>query len=158
MDQIRTPAPAAGERDRLAAELRNWAEGTYRAKAAVALLLNAVRGRLAYRGAPWIEQLGTDQAGKSHARIDPAKLVSGTLPLSSGERLVAKVVANLLDSETLVPLADLSRLDTGEARIVLGALAQAAGFRPAAPKPRPAPAPTPAPPFARPTRPPTLSM
>jgi hypothetical protein len=99
------------------------------------LALSGARGRLAYPGAPWIERLGTDQAGKPYARINPAKLTSEAGPLSSGERLVAKVVANLLDDETLVPLADLSRLDPGQARLVLGALRTAAGLEPATPGP-----------------------
>jgi hypothetical protein len=113
------------------------------------LALSGARGRLVYPGAPWIERLGTDQAEKSYARIDPAKLMSEAGPLSSGERLVAKVVANLLDDETLVPLADLSRLDPGQARLVLGALRTAAGLEPAGPAPRagmtPAPPGRPAP-------------
>ncbi|MDR1186263.1 MAG: hypothetical protein LBK95_02205 [Bifidobacteriaceae bacterium] len=119
----------------LAGELRNWAKGTRWAGAAVELALAGARGRLVYPGAPWIERLGTYPVGRAHARIDPAKLMAESGPLSSGERLIAKVVANLLDDETLVPLADLSRLDPGQARLVLGALRRAAGLGPAGAKP-----------------------
>ncbi|MDR0591940.1 MAG: hypothetical protein LBG60_01510 [Bifidobacteriaceae bacterium] len=138
-------ARRAGHGAGLASELRNWAEGTARARAAVELLLAGVGGRLAYRGAPWVERLGVGADGRAYARIDPAKLAAGSGPLSSGERLVAKVVANLLDDQTFVPLADLSRLDFGQARLVLGALRTAAGLpapataRPAAALPPPAP-------------------
>ncbi|MDR1188177.1 MAG: hypothetical protein LBK95_12105 [Bifidobacteriaceae bacterium] len=130
MDGTRRARPAATAEGGLASELRNWARGALWAQAAVALLVNGVRGRLAYREAPWIEQLGTGADGKPYARIDPGKLTGQAGPLSSGERLVAKVVANLIDDETMVPLADLARLDPREARIVLGALRQAAGLRP----------------------------
>jgi hypothetical protein len=152
MGQIRRTSPAPQAGNSLAGELRNWAKGTYRAEAATELLLAGMRGRLAYRGAPWIEPLGTDQAGKTYARVNPAKLVEQSGPLSSGERFVAKVVANLLDDETLVPLADLARLDTSEARIVLGALRHAAGLKPPA-----APAPVLGPTSAA-RRPPALSL
>ncbi|MDR0591896.1 MAG: hypothetical protein LBG60_01290 [Bifidobacteriaceae bacterium] len=67
----------------LAGELRNWAKGTRWAGAAVELLLAGVRGRLAYRGAPWIEQLGADRAGRSYARINPEKLIEHAGPLSA---------------------------------------------------------------------------
>jgi hypothetical protein len=132
MDRSRRTRPATSTEGGLASELRNWARGAPWAQAAVELLVKGVRGRLVYRGAPWIQQLGTGADGRLYARIDPEKLIGQAGPLSSGERLVAKVVANLLDDETLVPLGDLGRLDPGEARIVLGALRQAAGLRPAA--------------------------
>ncbi|MDR1441197.1 MAG: hypothetical protein LBJ02_02205 [Bifidobacteriaceae bacterium] len=132
MDRNRLTNAARQTGNSLAGEVRNWAKGTYRAEAAVELLLTGMRGRLAYRGAPWIEPLGTDQAGKAYARVNPAELVEQSGPLSSGERFVAKVVANLLDNQTLVPLADIARLDTSEARIVLGALRHAAGLKPPA--------------------------
>jgi hypothetical protein len=112
----------------LAARLRNWARGADRARAAVELLVSGVSGRLAYEGAPWITELGTDAAGRGYASIDPARLVGESGPLSSGERFTARVVANLLDDETPVALGDIARLDFTEARIVLGALRQAAGL------------------------------
>ncbi|MDR1635586.1 MAG: hypothetical protein LBS27_11870 [Bifidobacteriaceae bacterium] len=114
----------------LQTRLRNWARGTHRAKAAVELLVSGMRGRLAYEGAPWITELGTDGVRRGYASIDPERLVRESGPLSSGERFTASVVANLLDDETPVALADIARLDFAEARIVLGALRQAAGLPP----------------------------
>ncbi|MDR2381822.1 MAG: hypothetical protein LBE08_11760 [Bifidobacteriaceae bacterium] len=136
-----SPTPAAPRADKetrgdVHAELRNWAAGTLWARAAVELLINGVRGRLAYEGAPWVKRLGADASGKQHAEIDPAALVRESGALSSGERLVAKVVANLLDDQTLVPLGDLARLDGREAGIVLGALRLAAGLPSPAPSRR----------------------
>ncbi|MDR1189966.1 MAG: hypothetical protein LBK95_21350 [Bifidobacteriaceae bacterium] len=124
---------AAKQPGGVAAELRNWAEGTLWAKAAVELLVNGAQGKLAYAGAPWIERLGAGADGRAYARIDPAKLASGCGGMSSGERFVAKVAANLVDDRTLVPLADIARLDPEQARLVLGALRAAAGLQPARP-------------------------
>jgi hypothetical protein len=132
-----TQAPGGG----IAAELRNWAAGTLWARAAVELLVGGARGKLAYQGAPWIERLGTAQDGKPYARIDPGKLAGGLGGMSSGERFVAKVVANLVDDQTPVPLADIARLDPDQAALVLGALRTAAGLKPAASRPRLAMAP-----------------
>jgi hypothetical protein len=151
MSATATPGGAGGGGVR--ARLRNWAEGTLWARAAVELLISGARGRLAHAGAPWIKELGADAAGRRLARIDPDALIRESGPLSSGERFVAKVVANLLDDQTLAPLADIARLDPREARIVLGALRLAAGLLPPAPAPQgglaPAP-PTPTPTRARP--------
>jgi hypothetical protein len=138
----------SGADGELVAALRNWAAGTYRARAAVELLVTGLGGRLAYEGAPWVRRLGADGAGKEYAEIDPERLVGESGPLSSAERLVAKVVANLVDGETLVPLGDLARLDERDAGIVLGALRVAAGLP--APKPPPRPRLAPAAPPARP--------
>jgi hypothetical protein len=102
----------------IALELRNWGAGTLWARAAVELLVTSVRGKLAYPGAPWIERLGTGEDGKSYAQINPEKLVGGLDGMSSGERFVAKVVANLIDDETTVPLADIARLDPHQAGLV----------------------------------------
>ncbi|MDR1188854.1 MAG: hypothetical protein LBK95_15645 [Bifidobacteriaceae bacterium] len=132
----------------IAAELRNWAAGTPWARAAVELLVNGADGRLAYRGAPWIERLGTGQDGKPYARIDAAKLAAGLGGMSSGERVVGRVVANLIDDETPVALADIARLDPRQAGLVLGALRTAAGLGPAA-RPRPGPAMAPVSAFGR---------
>jgi hypothetical protein len=134
--------------DGITAGLRNWAAGTLWARAAVELLVNGAHGKLAYRGAPWIERLGTGADGKPYARIDPAKLAGGLGGMSSGERLVGRVVANLIDDETPVALADIARLDPGQAGLVLGALKMAAGLGPAA-RPRPDPAPPPVSAFGR---------
>jgi hypothetical protein len=135
------------------AELRNWAAGTPWARAAVELLVTGACGKLACTGAPWIERLGTGADGKPCARIDPAKLAGGLGGMSSGERFVARVVANLVDDETPVALADIGRLDPRQAGLVLGALRTAAGVEPAAP-PRPVRALAPVSAFGRsPTRP-----
>jgi hypothetical protein len=112
----------------LAGALRNWAEGTLWARAAVELLTAGVGGRLCYAGAPWVKELGAGADGRDYARIDPEALVRCSGPLSSGERLIAKLVANLVDDQTLAPLADLARLDDREAKIALGALRLAAGL------------------------------
>jgi hypothetical protein len=120
----------------LAGALRNWAEGTLWARAAVELLTAGVGGRLCYAGAPWVKELGAGADGRDYAQIDPEALVRCSGPLSSGERLIAKLVANLVDDQTLVPLADLARLDDREANIALGALRLAAGLPPPAPAPR----------------------
>jgi hypothetical protein len=119
--------------------LRNWAGRTPHARAAVELLIAGVGGRLAYKGAPWVEELGRDEAGRGYAEIDPAALVRESGPLSSGERFIAKVVANLLDDSTPVALADISRLDTSQARLALGALRVAAGLPPTKTSPPTAP-------------------
>ncbi|MDR2348716.1 MAG: hypothetical protein LBD90_08945 [Bifidobacteriaceae bacterium] len=132
-----THTPGGG----IAAELRNWAAGTLWARAAVELLATGARGKLAYLGAPWIERLGTGPDGKPYAQINPEKLAGGLGGMSSGERFVAKVVANLVDGETPVALADIARLDPDQAGLVLGALRLAAGLKPAAGRPGPAMAP-----------------
>ncbi|MDR1186557.1 MAG: hypothetical protein LBK95_03740 [Bifidobacteriaceae bacterium] len=119
----------------IAVELRNWAAGTPWARAAVELLVNGANGKLAHRGAPWIEHLGTGPDGRPYARIDPQKLAAGLGGMSSGERFVGRVVANLIDDQTPVALADIARLDPRQARLVLGALRTAVGLGRAAPVP-----------------------
>ncbi|MDR1186119.1 MAG: hypothetical protein LBK95_01475 [Bifidobacteriaceae bacterium] len=131
MSGTRTPEGAG-----VAAELRNWAAGTGWARAAVEMLVNCAHGKLAHRGAPWIERLGTGQDGKPYAQINPQKLAAGLGGMSAGERFIGRVVANLIDDETPVALADIARLDPGQAGLVLGALRTAAGLGAAAP-PRP---------------------
>ncbi|MDR1117833.1 MAG: hypothetical protein LBL01_00855 [Bifidobacteriaceae bacterium] len=141
----------AGTRTReggAAAGRRNGAAGTWWARAAVELLIGGARGRLAYQGAPWIEWLGAGADGRPYARIDPEKLAGNLGGMSSGERVIAKVVANLIDDQTPVALADIARLDADQAALVLGALRIAAGLQPAASS-RPGPAMAPVSAFGR---------
>ncbi|OYO00739.1 hypothetical protein CGZ95_08945 [Enemella evansiae] len=101
--------------------LRAWATGLRPAESAVELVVTALGGRLA--DGPWVR---TDSG---RVWFDPDVAVADAGALSGGERRVLAVAASLVSDAHPVDLGDaITGLDPDAARLVLAALAHAAGL------------------------------
>ncbi|TWP33539.1 hypothetical protein [Leekyejoonella antrihumi] len=102
--------------------LRAWASGILPTEAGVELLISAVDGRLLH--GPWI-RIATDDT----CTCFDATLADAAGELSGGERRILRIAASLADPTCMVALADvLVGLDDRHARLVLNAVAHAAGW------------------------------
>lgn len=124
--------PALNDPQQVEADLTEWARGIYPTEAAVRLLIGAFGGRFARPGWPWIART----TGGRHY-IDAAKLGDDEIGmLSGGEQRVLTITRSLLGGAP-VDLSDaLTGLDQRHTRLVIDALAHAAGVpisRPASP-------------------------
>lgn len=103
-------------------QLRAWAKGTYPQEAATELLIRAFGGRFASPGQPW---MGVRDHGEPW--IDFEAIPSYVGALSGGEQRFLLLVASLA-GDGLVVLGDvLTGLDRDLMRLVLAAVAHAAG-------------------------------
>lgn len=103
------------------ADLRAWAAGGPALEAAVDLLVSAFGGRFARPGNPWIRR---SRDGYWLDVDELAEQLPG--PWSGGERRVLAVVASLAGGPP-VDLSDALSLDDDVARLVVAAIARAAG-------------------------------
>jgi hypothetical protein len=102
--------------------LRAWAKGSYPLEAATELLLRAFSGRFASPGQPW---MGVRDGGEPW--IDFEAIPSHIGGLSGGEQRFLLLVASLA-GDGLVTLGDvLPGLDRDLMKLVLAAVAHAAG-------------------------------
>ncbi|NLA65718.1 MAG: hypothetical protein GX862_07305 [Leucobacter sp.] len=101
--------------------LREWARGVYSQMAGVELLIK--HGRAVYPRAPWI---GTDTQG--FAWIDCESLITESGAYSGGERRLFAIAASLIDGLSIRLNDAVTGLDHANARLVLDAIATAAGF------------------------------
>lgn len=102
-------------------QLRAWAEGSKPLAAAVELL---IRGGLAYRGAPWVR---TDHGWDTSA-IDFDRLGYEIGVMSGGEQRLARIASSLGQGVPVDLREDVAGLDLDHARLVITAVAHAAGF------------------------------
>lgn len=116
------PSSNAGSVDKTI-ECRQWARGMYTTKAAVELLARGPQPRMLHSSRPWVI---TSSTGNT-TYVDAKRLLEGTGGWSGGETLVVDVALSLLDGEPF-KLSDISRLDTGNTRLVLAAVAHASGI------------------------------
>ncbi|NRG43013.1 hypothetical protein HRK28_19060 [Rathayibacter sp. VKM Ac-2835] len=110
-----------GDNDALHAQVREWAEGSNSLTAAVELL---IRSGLVYDGAPWVR---TDNAWKTSA-VDFDRLSYEIGALSGGEQRIARIATSLGHGTPVDLREDISGLDYTHTRLVLAAIAHAAGF------------------------------
>ena len=110
-----------GDNDAHHAQVRDWAEGSNPLAAAVELL---IRSGLVYEGAPWIR---TDNAWKTSA-VDFDRLGYEIGALSGGEQRIARIATSLGHGTPVDLREDISGLDYSHTRLVLAAVAHAAGF------------------------------
>lgn len=105
-------------------QLRSWAKGMYTIEAATELLIRAFDGRFADPGYPWIQPA---DHGDSYW-VDFAVIGDRIDALSGGEQRLLRIAASIGSSEVLVNLSDdISGLDRPTLRLVLAAIAHAAG-------------------------------
>ncbi|KQP96131.1 MULTISPECIES: hypothetical protein [Rathayibacter] len=109
------------DNDALHAQVRDWAEGSNPLAAAVELL---IRSGLVYEGAPWVR---TDNAWKTSA-VDFDRLGYDIGALSGGEQRIARIATSLGHGTPVDLREDIAGLDYEHARLVLAAVAHAAGF------------------------------
>jgi hypothetical protein len=110
--------PSVSTVDRLWA----WAWGVYPLEAAVELLLRAQHGRFADDAYPWI---GSDGV---HAWLEPDEITEDTIgALSGGERRLLRIVGSLAGGPSVSLCDNLPGLDRASVRLVLAAIAHAAG-------------------------------
>lgn len=102
-------------------QLRAWADGSNPLAAAVELL---IRGGLAYGGAPWVR---TDHGWETSA-IDFDRLGYEIGVMSGGEQRLARIASSLGQGVPVDLREDVAGLDLDHARLVMTALAHAAGF------------------------------
>lgn len=103
-------------------QLRAWAKGMYTVEAATELLIRAFGGRFAEPGNPWIQPT-------NHGYwIDFAGIGDRIGALSGGEQRLLRIAGSIGSTEAMVNLSDdLSGLDRATLRLVLAAVAHAAG-------------------------------
>lgn len=112
----------------LADDLRAWAKGSYPLVAATELLLRGFGGNFAKPGNPWIhEQTTTPEGYLSRAWIDFASIPEHLDGLSGGERRFLTIAASLGEDVPVVLSDVLPGLDRKNVRLVLAAVAHAAG-------------------------------
>lgn len=105
-------------------QLRSWAKGMYTIEAATELLIRAFDGRFADPGYPWIQP--TDH--NNGYWVDFAVIGDRIDALSGGEQRLLRIAASIGSSEVMVNLSDdISGLDRPTLRLVLAAIAHAAG-------------------------------
>lgn len=114
-----------------AQDLREWAQGSYAAEAAVEMLARAFHGRFTDAGWPWIVAPGEERRGDllpDGHWLDVDELINEdcTGPLSGGERVYLRFVAGLL-AQTDLDLSDMARLDRELQALVLAGLSHAGG-------------------------------
>ncbi|MCJ1685376.1 hypothetical protein [Rathayibacter sp. VKM Ac-2928] len=102
-------------------QVRAWAEGANPLAAAVELL---IRSGLVYAGAPWVK---TDNAWQTSA-VDFDRLGYEIGALSGGEQRVARIASSLGQGVAVDLREDVAGLDFEHARLVLAAIAHAAGL------------------------------
>ncbi|ROP44386.1 MULTISPECIES: hypothetical protein [unclassified Rathayibacter] len=102
-------------------QIRAWAEGSNPLTAAVELL---IRSGLVYTSAPWVK---TDNAWKTSA-IDFDRLGDEIGALSGGEQRVARIASSLGQGVPVDLREDVAGLDLEYTRLVLAAIAHAAGL------------------------------
>lgn len=102
-------------------QIRAWAEGSNPLTAAVELL---IRSGLVYAGAPWVR---TDNAWKTSA-VDFDRLGYEIGALSGGEQRVARIASSLGQGVPVDLREDVAGLDLEPTRLVLAAIAHAAGL------------------------------
>lgn len=102
-------------------QIRAWAEGSNPLSAAVELL---IRSGLAYEGAPWVK---TDNAWKTSA-IDFDRLGYEVGVLSGGEQRIVRIASSLGQGVPVDLREDVAGLDLAHTRLVLAAIAHAAGL------------------------------
>lgn len=102
-------------------QLRAWAEGSNPLAAAVELL---VRGGLAYSGAPWVR---TDHGWDTSA-IDFDRLGYEIGVMSGGEQRLARIASSLGQGVPVDLREDVAGLGLDHTRLVMTAVAHAAGF------------------------------
>lgn len=107
-------------------DLRAWARGMYTTEAAAELLIRVFNGRFADSQNPWI-QLDDDHRDPGHW-VDFASIPEHVTGFSSGEQRILRIVASIGSTEVDINLSDdLSGLDRSALRLVLAAIAHAAG-------------------------------
>ena len=105
-------------------QLRAWAKGMYTTEAATELLIRAFRGRFVELGNPWIQSF--DGGGGYY--IDFAEIADNMGALSGGEQRLLRIAASIGSTEAMVNLSDdLSSLDRPTVKLILAAIAHAAG-------------------------------
>ena len=102
-------------------QVRAWAEEANPLTAAVELL---IRSGLVHAGAPWVR---TDNAWKTSA-IDFDRLGYEIGALSGGEQRVARIASSLGPGVPVDLREDIAGLDVEHTRLVLAAIAHAAGL------------------------------
>ena len=102
-----------------------WARGTNPTEAATQLLFHAFGGRFARPGWPWV---ASTESGRHY--IDATKLTDNEIGMLSGGERRALAFARSLLGEDPVDLSDaITGLDRRHTRLVIDALAHAAGER-----------------------------
>ncbi len=103
-------------------QLRSWARGMYTTEAATELLIRAFDGRFAAPGNPWIKPT------RHGYWIDFAGMTGQLGALAGGEQRLLRMAASIGSEEVTVNLGEeISGLDRATTRLVLAAVAHAAG-------------------------------
>lgn len=112
------------DRSDVAADLRSWARGMHCTEAATLILIRAFGGRFAQPGWPWIARSRHD--GSFY--IDADRMSDDDIGmLSGGEQRTLAIARSLLGSEPVDLSEAMPGLDRSTSRLVINALAHAAG-------------------------------
>lgn len=100
-------------------KIRDWARGMYSVEAGAELLIRS--GLIGDDASPWIHHDG------DRAWIDAEALVDHSAGASGGQQRVIRLAASLLDGQPVNLADDVPGLDRENTRLVLAAVAHAAG-------------------------------